>query len=135
MKVYIDDKEYLLDKEHFGGFLNDEENPINNITEDDIIDILEGRDLDFEKAYYSSSCEKCNSGGKNKLRAYPFYEYHFYLYTKDKNVVWNSFKVEEEGYSFTRMEREGKADDSYIVSVIICAECGNYEIEIEEFEV
>ena len=124
MKVYIGDKEYLLDKEHFGGFLNDEESPINDITEEDIINILEGRDLDFEKAYYSSPCSKCDSGEKNKLKAYPFYEYHFYLYTKDRNVVWNSFKVEEEGYSFTRMEREGKADDSYIVSVIICAECG-----------
>ncbi len=135
MKVYIGDKEYFLDEEHFGGFLNDEENPINNITEKEILDILEGRDLDFEKAYYSSPCSKCDSGEKNKLKAYPFYEYHFYLYTKNRNVVWNSFKVEEESYSFTRMEREGKADDSYIVSVIICAECGNYEIEIEQFEV
>ena len=51
MKVYIGDKEYLLDEEHFGGFLNDEENPINNISEKEILDILEERDLDFEKAY------------------------------------------------------------------------------------
>ena len=43
MKVYIGDKEYLLDEEHFGGFLNDEENPINNMTEKEILDILEGR--------------------------------------------------------------------------------------------
>lgn len=135
MKVCVDNKEYLLDKEHFGGILNDEENPINNIDEEFILNILEKRNLDFEKAYYSAPCTKCESGGKNKLRAYPFYEYHFYLYTKDRNVVWNSFKVEEEGYSFTRMEREGKADDSYIVSVIICAECGDYEIEVEQFEV
>ena len=69
MKVYIGDKEYFLDEEHFGGFLNDEENPINNITEKEILDILEGRDLDFEKAYYSSPCSKCDSGEKNKLKA------------------------------------------------------------------
>lgn len=135
MKVLINEKEYALDNDHFGGFLNDEENPIKDIDEKDILNILEGKELDFEKAYYSSPCEECKDTVDNKLKAYPFYEYHFYLYTKENKIVWDSFKVEEKKISFTKMKRAGKADNSYIVSVIICAGCGNFEIEIEELEV
>ncbi|WP_294352974.1 DUF3785 family protein [uncultured Clostridium sp.] len=135
MKVLINDKEYILDNNSFGGFLNDEENPIKDIDEKEILKILEGKELDFEKAYYSSPCVECKSELNNNLKAYPFYEYHFYLYTKDNKIVWDSFKVEEEKISFTKMKRAGKADNSYIVSLIICAGCGTFEIEIEELEV
>ena len=41
MKVLINDKEYILDNNSFGGFLNDEENPIKDIDEKEILKILE----------------------------------------------------------------------------------------------
>ncbi|MBD7911671.1 MULTISPECIES: DUF3785 family protein [Clostridium] len=134
MRFLADSKEYSLDKEHFGDFLNDEENPIKDIDEDYILEILKGKKLDFEKAYYNYSCVNCKSEKQGKSKAYEFYEYHFYLYTKDGVVVSNSFQTEE-GESYARLEKVGKVNNSYIVSIIICAECGYFEIEIEEFEV
>lgn len=135
MKFTVKSEEHNLDIEKFNGFLNDEENPIKDIDEKFILNILEGKELEFEKAYYSAPCSSCKSVEQGKSKAYGFFEYHFYLFTKNSEVVSNSFKTEETGVSFTRMEREGKADNSYIVSVIVCAECGSYEIEIEQIEV
>lgn len=134
MKFLANDKEYILDKEHFGELLNDDENPIKNIDEDYILNLLEGKELDFEKAYYNYSCVSCKSEKQGKSKAYQFFEYHFYLYTKDGEVVSSSFETEE-GDSYAKMERERKLDNSYIVSVIVCAECGYFEIEIEQFEI
>jgi hypothetical protein len=134
MKFLAGNQEYFLDKEHFGELLNDEENPIKNISEDDILNTLEGKELDFEKAYYNYPCLSCKSEKQGKSKSYEFFEYHFYIYTKDGEVVSNSFETEE-GYSYAKMEREGKVNSSYIVSIIVCAECGYFEIEIEEFEI
>lgn len=133
MNFIFDEKEYILNDEKLVDFFNDEENPINNIDYKDILSILEGRELDFEKAYYSAPCSECFEGEKQK--AYPFLEYHFYIYTKDNEVVISSLETEEQNTSYRRLESTGKLDNSYIVSIIVCKECGEYTIEIEEFEI
>lgn len=135
MKFTVREKEYTLDKEKLDGFFNDEVKPIKNISEDTILDILEGRELDFEVAYYDYKCQSCKSVIEGVKKAYRFLEYHFYLYTKDDELVISSLEAEDEGTTFTRLLRAGKVDDSYIVSIIVCAECGVYTIEIEEFEI
>ncbi len=81
MKFMANNKEYILNKEHFGEFLNDDENPIKDIDEEYILNILEGKELEFEKAYYNYPCLSCKSEKQGKSKAYEFYEYHFYLYT------------------------------------------------------
>lgn len=133
MNFIFDGKEYILNDEKLVDFFNDEENPINNIDSEVIFRILEGRELDFERAYYSAPCSGCFDGDKQK--AYPFLEYHFYIYTKDNEFVISSLEAEEQNTSYTRLESIGKLDNSYIVSIIVCKECGEYTIEIEEFEV
>lgn len=134
MKFTAREKEYELDEKKLTAFLNDEEMPIEDIDADYILNIIKDINPDFEVAYYSSACEECGSGNEKK-KAYPFFEYHFYLYTKDNKVVTNSLKVENENTSFVRLLSTGKVDDSYIVSIIVCRECGSFSIEIEEFEI
>lgn len=124
-----------LNKEKLDGFFNDEENAISDINEDMILDIIKDRDIDFENAYYSLPCESCGGEKVEGERAYKFLEYHFYVYTKNNKYVTNSLAVEEKETSFIRLQREGVVDNSYIVSIIVCAGCGAFTIEIEEFEI
>ena len=124
-----------LENEKLEGFFNDENNPIKDINEETIIKMIKDRNVDFEKAYYSLTCESCGGEKVENERAYKFLEYHFYIYTKDGKYVTNSLAVEEEGKSFNRLQREGLVDNSYIVSIIVCAGCGAFNIEIEEFEI
>ncbi|MDD6795841.1 MAG: DUF3785 family protein [Clostridiaceae bacterium] len=134
MKFTVKEKEYELDKEKLSAFFNDEEAPIKDINEDDILNIIENIKPDFDVAYYSSPCEECKNGGE-KRKAYKFFEYHFYIYTKDREYVTNSIQVEQDNTSFKRLSSIGKVDDSYIVSIIVCSDCGDFTIEIEEFEI
>ena len=124
-----------LENERLEGFFNDENNPIKDINEETIINMIKDRNVDFEKAYHSLTCESCGGEKVENERAYKFLEYHFYIYTKDGKYVTNSLAVEEEGKSFNRLQREGLVDNSYIVSIIVCAGCGAFNIEIEEFEI
>lgn len=124
-----------LDKEKLDGFFNDEENPIVDINEETILDIIKDKNIDFENAYYSLTCESCGGEKVENERAYKFFEYHFYVYTKNNKYVTNSLAVEEKGTYFIRLQREGVVDSSYIVSIIVCAGCGAFTIEIEEFEI
>lgn len=125
----------ILQKNMLSGFFNDEENPIVNIDEDIIYGILENREIDFENAYYSLKCEECGGMKVENERAYKFLEYHFYIYTKNNEYVTNSLDVEEEGLTFNKLQIQGKVDNSYIVSIIVCAECKTFTIEVEEFEI
>ena len=135
MKFTVNNEEHILDRENFGAFFNDEEKPVKGASEEYILSLLEGKELDFEKAYYSVACQNCNSEKTGQKKAYKFYEYHFYLYTKDGEVVTNSLILEDSEESFEKLLSIGKVDNSYIVSIIVCADCGDYEIDIEEFEI
>lgn len=135
MKFNVNNEEHILEEEKFGTFFNDEENPVRNISEDDILEILEGKELDFDKAYYSMPCENCNSEKSGEKKAYKFFEYHFYLYTKDGEVITNSLDIKGENTSFNRLQKAGEVDNSYIVTIMVCCDCGDFGIEIEEFEI
>ena len=135
MKFTASNEEYTLDEEKFGTFFNAEEKPVKNISEDDILKILENKELDFEKAYYSLPCENCNSEKSGEKKTYKFFEYHFYLYTKDEEVITNSLDIKDEDTSFKRLQKSGEVDNSYIVNIMVCCDCGDFGIEIEEFEI
>ena len=49
---------------------------------------------------------------------------------RDNFEVLNISK-EYKGLSFNKLSRQGKVDDSYIVSIIICEKCQDYIIQIE----
>ena len=62
-KFVFEDKEYKLDENNLDYFVNDEENPIKDIDEKKIIDILNNaEEVEFTKAFFDLSCQECKSG-------------------------------------------------------------------------
>lgn len=135
-KFIFDDKEYSLREDNLEYFVNDEVNPINNIDEKKIIDILNNaEDVEFSKAFFDLPCENCKEGVSEKKKFFDFIGFNFYIYTKDNEYVVSTLDKEYEGLSFNRLQKSGKIDNSYIVIINVCKHCGNYSIEVEEFEV
>lgn len=131
-----EDKTYDLDESNLIEIINDEENPIKDIDIERILKLLnEGEEIAFDKAYYSSPCEECNANFKEKKSISEYLEYYFYIYTKDGKYVISDISKEYENLTFNRLELEGKVDDSYIVTVIVCTNCSKYLVQIEELEV
>ena len=60
-KFIFDDKEYILNEDNLDYFVNDEENPIKDIDEKKIIEILHsGDNIEFIKSFFDFPCENCN---------------------------------------------------------------------------
>lgn len=134
-KFKFDEKEYLLNEEKLYCFFNDEENPISNVDEKKIIDILNNSEkVDFSKVYFNLACENCQIGVEEKKKFFDFLGYNFYIFTKDNNYVVSNIEKEYEGLTFDKLYRLGKVDNSYLVTINVCKHCGEYSIEIEEFE-
>lgn len=135
-KFAFDGKEYSLREENLEYFVNDEINPIAGVDEKKIIDILNSSEnIEFSKAFFDLPCENCNEGVSEKKKFFDFLGFNFYIYTKNGEYVISTLDKEYEGLSFNRLQRSGKINGSYIVIINVCKHCGNYSIEIEEFEV
>ena len=126
-------KEYVLSKENCEGiFFNDDE--IENFNLELILDILINSDeVDFSKEYYTGQCTCKKQEPLNK--AYCYLEYHFYIYTKDDKYIISTISSDYENTSFNKLFSTGKIDNSYIVSIAVCPECGTYSIEVNQCEV
>lgn len=68
---------------------------------------------------------------KRKEKILSFLEYHFYIFSKDGEYVISNISVDYKGLSFNKLSRANKVDNSYIVSVIICENCQDYIVQIE----
>lgn len=135
-KFTFQEKEYSLNDNNLDYFMNDDINPIEDINEEKIIEMLNSSDkVDFSKAYFDLPCSSCMAGTEEKKKFFDFLGYNFYIYTKEGKLVVNTINKEYEGLSFNRLQRSGKIDGSYIVTINVCRHCGNYSIEVEEFEV
>ena len=135
-KFVFEDKEYKLDENNLDYFVNDEENPIKDIDEKKIIDILNNaEEVEFTKAFFDLPCQDCNSGVEEKKKFFDFLGFNFYIYTKNNEYVVSTLDKKYEGLSFNRLKKVGKVDNSYIVMINVCKHCGSYSIEIEEFEI
>jgi len=130
-KFTYDEKEYILNKDNCSGLINDEEKPVKNIKLTSIIELLRENDNNFDVEYYQEACPECLAGVKDKEKFFPFLEYHFYVYTKNQEYVISDISKDYEGLSFNKLSRANKVDDSYIVSIIICKNCGDYIVQIE----
>ena len=109
-----------------------DENPVYGITTSDIIEILnKAENVDFDIEYYQEACPECLAGVKEKQKFFGFLEYHFYIFTKDGKYVISDISEDYKGLSFNKLSRANKVDDSYIVSIIICENCQDYIIQIE----
>lgn len=134
-KFKFDEKDYELNEENLDCFFNDEENSINDVDEKKIIEILNNSDkVDFSKEYFNLACENCKTGVEEKKKFFDFLGYNFYIFTKDGNYVVSNIEPEYEGTTFDRLYMMGKVDNSYLVTINVCRHCGEYSIEIEEFE-
>ena len=135
-KFKYNEKEYILNEQNLEYFVNDEVNPIMDVNEEKIIEILNNSDkVDFSKAYFDLPCENCKTGLEEKKKFFDFLGFNFYIYAKDRKYVVSTLDREYEGMSFNRLQKSGKVNESYIVIINVCMRCGGYSIEIEEFEV
>ena len=135
-KFKYNEKEYILNEQNLEYFVNDEVNPIMDVNEEKIIEILNNSDkVDFSKAYFDLPCENCKTGLEEKKKFFDFLGFNFYIYAKDRKYVVSTLDREYEGMSFNRLQKSGKVNESYIVIINVCKHCGCYSIEIEEFEV
>lgn len=135
MKEYrfkFKEKEYVLNEEKLECFFNDDEKPIKKIEIDNILELLtENNKVEFDLEYYSKACEECGNDGN---KPFGFLENHFYIFTNNYEYITSSISKDYIENSFSQLRREGKVDDSYIVSVIVCKDCGKYSVEIEQLE-
>lgn len=134
-KFKFDEKEYTLGEDNLEYFANDENEELEEIDTERVLELLSNSDeVDFQNAYYESCCSNCKAGKEEKKKAFDFLEFYFYAYGKDNKFITSSIDNEYDKKSFTRLNREGIVDKSYLITVIVCKNCGTYSIEIEEFE-
>lgn len=131
-KFLYKEKEYLLNEYNCSELINDEEKPVKGITINNILQILnESSEVDFDIEYYQEACQDCLKGVKEKQKFFTFLQYHFYIFTKNKEFIISDISKEYRGLTFNKLLRQNKVDDSYIVSIIVCENCQDYIIQIE----
>lgn len=135
-KFVYDNKEYELREVNCSCLINDEEQPVMGIEKSNIIELLSQQEIcDFDIEYYDEPCRNCLSGEKEKSKYFKFLEYHFYIYTKKGSYVISSISKEYQDTSYNKLFKKGIVDNSYIISIIVCVNCGDYSIEIEQCDV
>lgn len=130
-KFIYDNKEYVLTQENCEGIFFDEENEVKGLSVDIVLNALnEGEEVNFSNEYYAGKCSCDTQEQINK--SYRYLEYHFYIYTKNHEYIINTLCNEYKNTSFNKLFSLGEIDDSYIVNVTVCPNCGNYSIDVEQ---
>lgn len=127
------DKEYTLSEENCEGiFFNDDE--IQNLDLELILNTLNSSNkVDFSTEYYTGGCSCKKQEQINK--SYCYLEYHFFIYTKNQQYIVSTISNEYQNTSFNKLFSTEKIDNSYIVNITICPECGTYSIEVSQCDV
>lgn len=134
-KFIFDEKTYELSEDNFQYLIGDDEVEVKGIDLDKILELLNQKEnIEFSKQYYKDPCEICWNEESTKEKYYGFLEYHFYIFTKNCEYITSSITEDYEPNSYGRLVRLGKLDNSFLVSIIVCAKCGAYEIEIEQVD-
>ncbi len=130
-----DPYEWLLSEEKCQGIFNDEILPINELTFTTVMSWMKNLDsADFELEYYEDDCEVCPTKARGKKRLVPYLEGHFYVFTKLGNVVTTSIEPSFEMGSYDALILKGEVDQSYIMSVIVCPDCGSFQLSLEQVD-
>ena len=122
---------YELDIAKLNYFYVDEQVLMDEIKLEQILDLLKGKTLMVDKEYYDQGCEVCGFKKAEEEKYYAFLESHFYLFVKEEKLVGHSLAGDYESLSFRQLEKQGKVDQLYMVSLVICMHCQSYSIEIE----
>lgn len=129
-------KEYELNENNCSEIIHDEEYPVIGIEKFEIIELLRQQEIaDFDTAYYDQPCQNCLANLEGKNEYFRFLEYHFYIFTKKGKYVISSISKEYEDTTFSKLLKEDIVDNSYIVSIVVCVNCGESTIEIEQCDV
>lgn len=129
-------KEYELGDSNCSYMINDEEHPVTGIARADVIELLSQQEsVNFDMEYYDQPCQNCLAGKKEKDKYFKFLEFHFFIFTKKNNYIISSISKKYGDTSFSKLLKQGLVDSSYIISVMVCVECGSYSIEIEQCDV
>lgn len=123
--ILAEDNFAFIDNEEVEGFDLEETLELLNETEEEV---------DFDYEYFADKCEECDGGTAIDKKHYRFLEYHFYIFTKGGNYVMSNISKAFEDTSYTKLVREKKVDNSYIVSILLCEECKSFNIAIEQCE-
>ena len=118
------EKEYILNNDNLEYFENDEVNPLDDINEEKVIEILNNAEnVEFSKAYFDLPCSKCKAGVEEKKKFFDFLELNFYIYAKDGKFVISTLDKKYEGLSYNKLQKSGKVNQSYIVIIDVCKNC------------
>ncbi|WP_291573593.1 DUF3785 family protein [Clostridium sp. UBA4548] len=129
-KFQYEDKEFEL-KEENCDYINNEE--VENFNISAVLELLnKGEEVGFTAEYYDSCCEECKFNRKDDTKFFEFLEYHFYMFTKDNNYVLSTISPEYKDVTLTSLVKDKKIDNSYIVSILVCKNCGTWAIEVEQ---
>lgn len=130
-KFFHDNKEYILTTKNCEGIFFDGEQEIKKLSVDIVLNALnQGEEVNFSNEYYADKCS-CNTQEQIN-KSYRYLEYHFYIYTKNNEYVINTISDEYKNTSFNKLFSLGEIDDSYIVIVSVCPNCGTYSIYVEQ---
>lgn len=130
-KFIFNDNEYILNEENCDGIFFYDDNEIDGISIDLVLNALnQGEEVNFSTEYFADKCS-CNSQEKIG-KSYQYLEYHFYVYTRNNEYVINTLSEDYKDTSFNKLFRAGKIDDSYIINVTVCPNCGSYYIGVEQ---
>jgi hypothetical protein len=132
----VNGKSYELGEEKFVELLNDEDFPVENIGLSQILDLIQiEKPGEFDLEYYDLPCEGCKSGLEPGAKFFKYLEYHFFIFTKEQKFVVSSISPEYKTTGYNKLIKQKKVDNSYIVSVMICENCGEYSVSIEQCEI
>lgn len=135
-KFQFNDKTYELKEDNLDYFANDEVQPVEGIDRDLIFALLsEADEVNFDIEYYDNPCENCYAGKKEKAKFFKFLEYHFFIFTKKGEYIVSNISNEFKNTTASQLFKLGKADNSFIVSIAVCENCGNYSIEIDQCDI
>lgn len=125
------ENEYILGEENLTYIDNEE---VENFDLEEVIELLNEavEDVDFDYEYFIDNCEECGGGKSVDKKHYGFLEFHFYIFTKDGKYVISNISKEFENTSYSKLLKENKIDNSYIVSILLCEDCKTYNIAIEQ---
>lgn len=130
-KFKKDDKEFVLEENNLTYIDNEE---VEAFDLEEVMELLNetNEEIDFDYEYFADKCEECGGGRTLDNKHYGFLEYHFYIFTKDGKYVMSNISKEFEDTSYTKLVKEKKIDNSYIVSILLCEDCKTYSIAVEQ---
>ncbi|MFL0267058.1 DUF3785 family protein [Candidatus Clostridium radicumherbarum] len=135
-KFQFNDKTYELKEDNLDYIANDEAQPVEGIDRDLIFALLNETDeVNFDVEYYDNPCENCFAGKKEKAKFFRFLEYHFFIFTNKGEYIISNISNEFKNTTASQLFKSNKADNSFIVSIAVCENCGHYSIEIDQCDI